>query len=132
MQGRRARCRHGCLRLRVRLRCRRVRSLRPARTAPHPRPLPGRSTSLRSCVTRASDPARIRPMIKVGLLGCGTVGGGVVSLLRGNAAYLEARVGAPIEVTRVLVRDPAKERVAELDRERLTTDPEAVLGDVSL
>lgn len=71
-------------------------------------------------------------MIKVGLLGCGTVGGGVVQLLRANAAYLEARVGAPIEVTRVLVRDVEKERVPQLDRGKLTTDPEAVLGDASL
>jgi homoserine dehydrogenase len=30
------------------------------------------------------------------------------------------------------VRDPAKERVPELDKGRLTTDPEAVLGDPSL
>lgn len=71
-------------------------------------------------------------MIKVGLLGCGTVGGGVVSLLRANARYIEARVGAPIDIARVLVRDPNKERVAELDRSRMTTDPEGVLGDASL
>jgi homoserine dehydrogenase len=71
-------------------------------------------------------------MIKVGLLGCGTVGGGVVELLRANAAYIEARVGAPIEIAKVLVRDPAKERVPSLDKARLTTDPEAVLGDDSL
>jgi homoserine dehydrogenase len=71
-------------------------------------------------------------MIRVGLLGCGTVGGGVIQLLRANAAYLEARVGAPLDVVRVLVRDPDKERVPELDRARLTTDPEAILGDASL
>jgi homoserine dehydrogenase len=71
-------------------------------------------------------------MIKVGLLGCGTVGGGVVQLLRSNAAYIGARVGAPIDITRVLVRDPQKERVQELDRARLTTDPEAVLGDPAI
>lgn len=71
-------------------------------------------------------------MIKVGLLGCGTVGGGVVQLLRANASYIEARVGAPIEIVRVLVRDPNKERVPELDRNRLTTDAAAVLGDASL
>jgi homoserine dehydrogenase len=71
-------------------------------------------------------------MIRVGLLGCGTVGGGVVRLLRANAAYLEARVGAPLEITRVLVRDPDKERVPELDRGRVTTDPDAVLGDGSV
>lgn len=71
-------------------------------------------------------------MIKVGLLGCGTVGGGVVQLLHDNAAYIQARVGAPIEIARVLVRDPGKERVPQLDRARLTTDPEAVLADPSL
>lgn len=71
-------------------------------------------------------------MIKVGLLGCGTVGGGVVQLLRANASYIEARVGAPIDIARVLVRDPNKERVAELDRDRVTTDAAAVLGDPSI
>jgi homoserine dehydrogenase len=71
-------------------------------------------------------------MIKVGLLGCGTVGGGVVRLLRGNAAYITARVGAPIEITRVLVRDREKERVPDLDRAKLTTDPKDVLGDASI
>jgi homoserine dehydrogenase len=71
-------------------------------------------------------------MIKVGLLGCGTVGGGVVQLLRANAAYIEARVGTPIDIARVLVRDPKKDRVAELDRARVTTDPKAILEDPSL
>jgi homoserine dehydrogenase len=66
-------------------------------------------------------------MIKVGLLGCGTVGGGVVQLLNANAAYIEARVGAPIEIGRVLVRDPSKERVPQLDASKLTTDPKDVL-----
>src|SRR5262245_55006082 len=71
-------------------------------------------------------------MIKVALLGCGTVGGGVVQLVRANAAYIEARGGAPIDIARVLVRDPKKERVAELDRARVTTDAKAVLDDPSI
>lgn len=66
-------------------------------------------------------------MIKVGLLGCGTVGGGVVQLLRANAAYIEARVGATVQIARVLVRDPQKDRVPELDRALLTTNPSDVL-----
>ena len=70
--------------------------------------------------------------VRLGLLGCGTVGGGVVQLLHANASYLASRVGAPIEVARVLVRDADKERVPLLDRARLTTDPEAVLGDPSI
>jgi len=49
--------------------------------------------------------------IRIGLLGCGTVGGGVLRLLADNARYLSERVGAPLEVTRILVRDLAKERV---------------------
>jgi homoserine dehydrogenase len=70
--------------------------------------------------------------VKLGLLGCGTVGGGVLQLLEANAEYLASRVGGRLEVVRVLVRDVEKERVPELDRSRLTTDPEAVLGDSSI
>ncbi len=67
--------------------------------------------------------------VTLGLLGCGTVGGGVVQLLQQNAEYLAERVGAPLHVARVLVRDMEKERVPELSRDLLTTDPDAVLGD---
>jgi homoserine dehydrogenase len=70
--------------------------------------------------------------IRLGLLGCGTVGGGVIELLRANATYLASRIGAPVEVARVLVRDGEKERVPSLDRKLLTTDPEVVLGDPSI
>ena len=70
--------------------------------------------------------------VRLGLLGCGTVGGGVVRLIRANAGYLAQSVGAPLEVARVLVRDVGKERIPELDHARLTTDPEAVLGDTSI
>jgi homoserine dehydrogenase len=70
--------------------------------------------------------------VRLGLLGCGTVGGGVVQLLRANAKYVAQSVGAPLEVVSVLVRDQDKVRVSELDRSRLTTDPEVVLGDSSI
>ncbi len=66
------------------------------------------------------------------MLGCGTVGGGAIRLLRDNAGYLASRVGAPIEVARVLVRDPVKDRVAGLDRALLTTSAEEILGDRSI
>ena len=71
---------------------------------------------------------RIKFPVRVGLLGCGTVGGGVLRLLRENRDYLASRVGAPIEVTHVLVRDEAKERVAECRREWVTTDPETLFA----
>ena len=52
-------------------------------------------------------------IVKIALLGCGTVGGGVIRLLRENAQHLATRIGAPIEVARVLVRDAKKQRVPE-------------------
>ncbi len=70
--------------------------------------------------------------MRVGLLGCGTVGGGVVQLLHENAAYLASRVGAPLEVARVLVRDAEKERVPELPTSLLTTRAEDILDDPDL
>lgn len=53
----------------------------------------------------------------------------MLHLLREHAESLSARVGAPIEVRRVLVRDLAKARVAECDPALLTTDPDDILGD---
>ena len=67
--------------------------------------------------------------VNVALLGCGTVGGGVIRLLLANAAKLATRVGAPIVVRKVLVRDIVKDRVPECDRSWLTTNPEDVLSD---
>ena len=49
--------------------------------------------------------------VRIGLLGCGTVGGGVVKLLRRNAAMLSAKLGANLELAGVADRslkpDPA-------------------------
>ena len=70
--------------------------------------------------------------IRLGLLGCGTVGGGVIQLLHDNASYLAETVGARLEVARVLVRDPEKERIPQLDRRLVTTDPEVLFGDSSI
>jgi homoserine dehydrogenase len=72
---------------------------------------------------------RERSPVRIGLLGCGVVGGGVLRLLNENRSYLELRVGAPLEVTHVLVRDPSKERVKELRPEWVTTDPEVIFKD---
>jgi len=74
-----------------------------------------------------SDSAR-KPVV-VGLLGCGTVGGGVVQLLAADPVKVAARVGAAVELRRVLVRDPDKPRVPELDGSLVTTDPDEVLAD---
>ena len=70
--------------------------------------------------------------IRIGLLGCGTVGGGVVRLLHENESSIATRVGVPVEIGRVLVRDAEKERVPELPKSALTLNEEDVLADASL
>ena len=70
--------------------------------------------------------------VRIGLLGCGTVGGGVVRLLQANASSFAARVGAPIEIAKVLVQSRDKERVPELDRSLLTTHADELLDDTSI
>jgi homoserine dehydrogenase len=70
--------------------------------------------------------------IRVALLGCGTVGGGVVRLLTGSPQQLRTRVGAEIEIARVLVRDPSRVRVADCRPEWLTSDPEVVFSDPTI
>jgi homoserine dehydrogenase len=63
--------------------------------------------------------------IRIGLLGCGTVGRGLVALLKRNRAVVARRTGIELDLQRILVRDPRKER--PVDRDLLTTDPAAVL-----
>ena len=70
--------------------------------------------------------------VRISLLGCGTVGGGVLRLLAENKNFLALRTGADIEVTHVLVKSPNKERVAECKKEWITTDPEVIFGDPSV
>lgn len=69
------------------------------------------------------------PAIRVGLLGCGVVGQGILRLLREHAGSLERRLGAPIEVRRVVARSPDKARGPHVPLDRLSFEPEDVLGD---
>jgi homoserine dehydrogenase len=67
--------------------------------------------------------------VGIGIAGFGTVGGGVMSILRRHAGDIEARLGARIVVRRVAVRDPAKERVVDVDGAIITTRLEDLLED---
>ena len=53
--------------------------------------------------------------LRVGLAGLGTVGAGVLTLLRTQQALITARCGRPIEVVAVSLRDPNKQRDVSLD-----------------
>ncbi|HPC02389.1 MAG TPA: homoserine dehydrogenase [Syntrophales bacterium] len=67
--------------------------------------------------------------ISVGLLGLGTVGMGVVKLLRENAALIEKRLGAKLTLKRIADIDPDRPRPVAVPREILTTDARSVIGD---
>ena len=72
--------------------------------------------------------------VGIGLLGCGTVGGGVVQLLSQNAAAIARTGGTPFELRAVAVRDAAKPRPIALEPGLLRTDARAVVDrdDVAL
>jgi homoserine dehydrogenase len=67
--------------------------------------------------------------LKVGLLGCGTVGGGLVELVHKNSSLIRQRAGVELSISKILVRDPFKERVHSVDRDLLTTSPEKVINN---
>jgi homoserine dehydrogenase len=59
--------------------------------------------------------------VGIGIAGFGTVGGGVLSILRRHAGDIEARLGARIRVRRVVLRDVDKVRPVDVDRALLST-----------
>src|SRR5262245_53655189 len=68
-------------------------------------------------------------VLRVGMLGCGTVGAAVVRLLDGHRDDIERRAGCRLEVHRVAVRDPAKPRDVPLPPDAFVQDPMAVVED---
>ncbi|MEW6275281.1 MAG: homoserine dehydrogenase [Bacillota bacterium] len=68
-------------------------------------------------------------VIKIGLLGLGTVGKGVYRILAGNAENISRKTGARLEVVRILVRTPEKDRGLALNPGLLTTDYREVVED---
>src|SRR3972149_2687533 len=74
-------------------------------------------------------PARVN----VVLLGLGVVGGGVARALSERAETYSNRIGATLNLRRVLVRDPGKRRAVEVDAALLAVrSEEALSGDVDI
>jgi homoserine dehydrogenase len=67
--------------------------------------------------------------VRIGLLGCGNVGGALVAILQRDAANIAARTGVRLEVARVAVRSVAKERSVAIPAPILTHDAAAVVVD---
>ncbi|WP_446664542.1 homoserine dehydrogenase [Flexivirga sp. B27] len=71
--------------------------------------------------------------LRVALLGCGVVGTAVARQLTDDAADLAARVGAPLELIGVAVRDAKKPRPESgVPPELFTTDADALVANADL
>ena len=69
-----------------------------------------------------------RPL-SVGVAGLGTVGAGVLKVLRDNADIISARAGRPVAVTAVSARDRTRDRGVPLGGLRWYDDPVALASD---
>lgn len=67
--------------------------------------------------------------IEIGILGLGVVGSGTVDLLQKNCAEIEQKIGIPLHIKRIAVRDLDKPRAVKVDRSLLTNNAYEILDD---
>ena len=67
--------------------------------------------------------------IRIGMLGCGTVGSAVVRMLAEHGDDIAMRAAVRLAVTRVAVRDADRARDVPLPRDVFTTDPASIVAD---
>jgi len=67
--------------------------------------------------------------VNLGIIGGGTVGGGVFQAIQRNGALMASRLGVSLTVARVAVRDLKKARAVKIPADLLTTDWHSVVAD---
>lgn len=70
--------------------------------------------------------------LNIAVLGAGTVGSQVIRLLEEQGEEFAGRVGAPLRVSAVLVRNPSAPRDTPIDPELLTTDADQAIESADL
>lgn len=70
--------------------------------------------------------------ISIGLLGLGTVGSGVATILQQHQEDLRHKLGTQVSIKKVLIKDKTKDRLSVLDPSIFTTDIDEILNDASL
>ena len=75
--------------------------------------------------------APLKP-VRVGLIGLGTVGQGVVRVLKTNAEEIARRVGRPVVVTHASARDPGRKREVDLGGITVVADAMQIARDADV
>lgn len=70
--------------------------------------------------------------VTLGLVGGGTVGGGVWQAIRRNGALMASRLGVELKIAKIAVRDPKKARHADIPGTVLTSDWRELVADPSI
>lgn len=70
--------------------------------------------------------------MNIGILGLGTVGGGVVNILAKNQAEIMRRTGVQIQVTHAVVKDINQSRICQTDGIQLTQSPSKIINNDSI
>lgn len=71
-------------------------------------------------------------MINIGLLGCGTVGSGVVKILEKNQTAIAKKTGSEIRIHKVLEKDPDKCYQIGLQPDQVTSHFEDIVNDEAI
>jgi len=74
----------------------------------------------------------MKQKIAVGIIGMGTVGTGALRILRENAVLIRHRVGVPVEVTKIAVRDVRRDRGIDIPASLVTDQPSQIIDDPNI
>ncbi|MEE9505449.1 MAG: homoserine dehydrogenase, partial [Thermodesulfobacteriota bacterium] len=70
--------------------------------------------------------------IQIGIVGFGTVGTGVLKILRNNSKTIKERIGTSIVVKKIADLDIKSDRGIKVNRNLLTTHVEEIINDPSI
>jgi homoserine dehydrogenase len=70
--------------------------------------------------------------INIGLIGFGTVGTGVIKVLKENAKTIQERLGAEVILKKIADKDLTRDRGVEVEKSILTADANDILNDPSI
>ena len=74
----------------------------------------------------------MKQSINIGLLGIGTVGGGVVKVLTSNATNIEMKVGIPVRIKTILEKNQERANSLNTFGAKITTDINDILADTEI